>query len=226
MHFPLEIWTGRSRNSTSANYHQSNSSTATIPVYRVEGPVWGTGYDPDDRVTTDFGTLTVRFTGCNSALFQLRVDAEGFEDGDYSLVRLTNVVGIECVDPPPKPPEGEGVTEGAWGNGSTTCMNVAPGGAALTSANSPCPEGASIWIDQTGLYIDANGDITLDFCVTNIWCTGNVNFTSEGTFQCTTPNNGLIEGFFTSKTAMYGYGYQTQGAVGGVCATEWNMEPQ
>ena len=79
------------------------ATTATIPVYRVEGTVWGTGYDPDDRVTTDFGTLTVRFTGCNSALFQLRVDAEGFEDGDYSLVRLTNVVGIECFDSPPKP---------------------------------------------------------------------------------------------------------------------------
>ena len=203
----------------------ATATTATVTMYLVEGPVWGSGFDPTDKETTEFGTITARFTGCNTAMFQVRTNG-ALEDGDYPAVRLTNVVGIECTDPPPKPPEGEGVTEGEWGDGTITCMNVAPGGKSLTSTNSPCPEGAAIFLDRKGLFVNADGDVDLNVCVTNIWCTGNVSFTSEGTFQCTTANNGIIEGFFNSKTDMYGYGHQSQQEVGGVCTSEWNMVPR
>ena len=201
------------------------ATTATVTMYHVEGPVWGSGFDPADKETTEFGKITARFTGCNTAIFQVRTNG-ALEDGDYPTVRITNVVGIECTDPPPKPPEGEGVTEGEWGDGTTTCMNIAPGGGSLTSIDSPCPEGASIYIDRTGIFTNADGDIDLEFCVTKIWCTGNVSISSEGTFNCTTGDSGLIEGFFTSKTDMWGYGHQSQKAEGGVCSSEWNMEPK
>jgi hypothetical protein len=82
---------------------------ATVPVFLIEGPVWGTGYDPADKNTTQFGQIVVRFPTCDTALLGVTSNVEGLESGSYSLVRLTEIVGMDCIEPPPPsppPPDG------------------------------------------------------------------------------------------------------------------------
>ena len=129
----------------------AGATAVTVPVVQIDGPVWGSGYDPADLNTTDFGTITARFTSCNSALFQVRTNVE-LEDLEYPAVRLTNVVGIECVDTSPPPPP-TGLTAGKW-VGDGVCINVAADGKSLTTVNSTCPDFASIWLAITGTQVD------------------------------------------------------------------------
>ena len=49
----------------------NNDEVVAIPVSQFDGPVWGPGFDSDDLNITPFGTITVRFPTCDTALFQV-----------------------------------------------------------------------------------------------------------------------------------------------------------
>lgn len=202
----------------------SDDVVVTVPVIRTDGPIWGSGYDPADLNVTEFGTITVRFTSCNTALFQVR-NNEGFEDGDYPEVRLTEIVGVECIDQPP--PNPEGVETGKWSSEEGVCLFVAPDGKTLTSENSTCPNSASVWLNIVGNELDYNG-VSGD-CLVDASCLGEASISEEdGYFFCITPG-GLVEGSFTSKTSVHGAAIQVvtgAGQVGRICTATWTASPE
>jgi hypothetical protein len=201
----------------------AGATAVTVPVVQIDGPVWGSGYDPDDLNTTDFGTITARFTSCNSALFQVRTNVD-LEDLEYPAVRLTNVVGIECVDTSPPPPP-TGLTAGKW-VGDGVCINVAADGKSLTTVNSTCPNLASIWLDITGTQVDINGEIDPEVCKVDATCLVDAPISADtGFFQCVT-EHGLAEGWFNSATNAYGNGVQTGATLGSFCGATWTAAPE
>ena len=201
----------------------SDDVTATVPVIQTDGPIWGSGYDPADLNITEFGTITARFTSCNTALFQVRNNVE-FEDGDYPTTRLTDIVGIECVDPPPS--NSDGVETGKW-VADGVCLFVGEDGKHLTPDNSTCPDSDSMWLDIQATEVDING--LGGSCVFNASCMGEWPINEEnGHFVCVTPK-GLIEGWFTSKTSVHGSAFQATaggGQVGEMCNGEWTAAPE
>jgi len=201
---------------------EAGATAITVPVVQIEGPVWGSGYDPGDQNTTDFGTITARFTSCNSALFEVRTNV-ALEDIVYPAVRATNVVGIECVDASPPP---TGVTAGKW-VGDGVCMNIAADGKSLTAENSTCPNGASIWLDITGTQVDINGEVDPALCKVDASCLVDAPISVDtGFFQCVT-ERGLAEGWFNSATNAYGNGTQSTGtALGSFCGATWDAAPE
>jgi hypothetical protein len=201
---------------------EAGATAITVPVVQIEGPVWGSGYDPDDQNTTDFGTITARFTSCNSALFEVHTNV-GLEDIVYPTVRLTNVVGIECVD---ESPPATGITAGKWVE-EGVCLNVAADGMSLTTENSTCPGGASIWLDITGVQVDIDGKIDPAVCKVDASCVVDAQISPDtGFFQCVTAQ-GTAEGYFNSATNAYGNGYQSSGIdLGSFCGAEWVAAPE
>ena len=144
------------------------------------------------------------------------------EDLEYPAVRATNVVGIECVDTPPEP---TGVTAGVW-EGDGVCLNVAADGKSLTAVDSPCPNGASIWLDITGTQVDINGEIDPNLCKVDATCLVDApNSADTGFFQCVT-ERGLAEGWFNSATNAYGNGVQTGVSLGSFCGATWTAAPE
>ena len=148
---------------------------ATVPVFLIEGPVWGTGYDPDDRDTTQFGTIAARFPTCDSALFSVQSNVAGLESGSYSEVRLTEIVGMNCVEPPPSdspdPPEG-GVTSGMWRGElgeSVVCFFVNEEGTKIIETDE-CDQGKAFSAEINGVEIDIDGHQNPDACVASVIC--------------------------------------------------------
>lgn len=206
----------------------AGATAVTVPVVQIDGPVWGSGYNPDDRNTTDFGTITARFTSCNSALFQVRTNVE-LQDLEYPAVRLTNVVGIECVDEPPAP---AGITAGEWESAGeresdSVCLFVAEDGKSLTTVGSTCVNGYAGWLDIAGIKVTLDGSIDPTPCVVDASCTTDSTIDPEtGFFQCVT-DKGLIEGWFNSATNGYGNGVQTVGGgLGNACLATWTAAPK
>jgi len=152
---------------------------ATIPVILVEGPVWGVAYDPADQDTTQFGTIVVRFPTCDSALFSVTSNVPVLESGTYSLVRLTNVTGLDCVEPPPPdtpdPPPAGGITPGLWAgvagaNGEyETCFFVNAEGTQVVETDE-CDQGKAFSSEIPGVQIDIDGRPDVDDCVASVIC--------------------------------------------------------
>lgn len=204
----------------------ADDTVATVTVFQIDGPVWGSGFDPADKNTTEFGTITVRFPSCKSALFQVRTNGD-LEDGDYGLVRLTDIVGIECSDAPPSTPEG--VTPGEWhqGDSSSPCMWVAEDGKFLTTVGSQCA-GFAFWFDNdSGTKVDSEGNVIPGACpVFDAECDSAVAISADGYFSCVTRQGGLVEGQFTSATHAYGTAYEpVRGEDGAYCKNQWEMTP-
>ena len=201
----------------------SDDVVMTVPVIQTDGPTWGSGYDPADLNITEFGTITARFTSCNTAMFQVRNNV-GFEDGDYPTSRLTDIVGVECVDPPPS--NTDGVETGKW-VAEGVCLFVSEDGKHLNSENSTCPDGASVWLNIQGTELDINA--VGGNCVFNASCLGEWPIIEEdGYFVCMTPK-GLVEGWFTSKTSVHGNAVQAvsaAGEVGKICSATWTASPE
>jgi len=202
----------------------SDDVVMTVPVIQTDGPTWGSGYDPADLNITEFGTITARFTSCNTAIFQVRNNV-GFEDGDYPSTRATEIVGIECVDPPP--PNSDGVEPGKW-VAEGVCLFVAADGKTLTSENSTCPESAAVWLSIAGEEFDYDG--LSGNCVFNASCLGPVSIIEDSgnEFACLSPK-GTIAGKFESKTSVYGNGAQLitgAGEIGKICGAAWTATPE
>ena len=146
---------------------------ATVPVFLIEGPVWGTAYDPADRSTTEFGNIVVRFPTCDTALFNVQSNVQGLESGSYSLVRLTEIVGMDCTEPPPPdtqppPPPGTGITSGLW-TGDGVCFFVNAEGTKIVESDQ-CDQGKSFSGDIPGLEVDIDGKLEGDVCDSNVAC--------------------------------------------------------
>ena len=148
---------------------------ATVPVFLIEGPVWGTSYDPADKSTTDFGTIVVQFPTCDSALFNVNSNVQGLESGSYSLVRATSLVGVDCVEPPPPdtekpPPPGTGITAGLW-TGLGVCFFVNPEGTMIVESDE-CDVGNAFSADIPGVQVDLDGKLKPDLCDASVVCDG------------------------------------------------------
>ncbi|NBD95048.1 MAG: hypothetical protein GVY11_01025 [Gammaproteobacteria bacterium] len=63
----------------------------------VRGPVFGDGFDPDDRQQQVWGRAELAL-GCEQGLFEYEALLGGFEDGTLPLERLTTLAGLACPD--------------------------------------------------------------------------------------------------------------------------------
>ena len=173
----------------------NNDKTAGIPVFQFDGPSWGSDFDPDDLNQTRFGIITVRFPTCDTALFQVQTDV-GLQNGSYSLIRLTDIEGIECNDPPAEPQ----VTPGTW-RGTGVCFNVSADGRSLTEAGSQCDGNAAFDSNLNGLNDDGGN------CGAEAECDG-IWQIEGGKFACTGELGTLVIGTFGSSTSAAGLAYE------------------
>lgn len=146
---------------------------ATIPVIQIDGPVWGTAYDPNDMNTTQFGNIVARFPTCDTALFNVQSNVQGLESGSYSVVRLTEIVGMDCTEPPPPdtqppPPPGTGISPGMW-TAEGVCFFVNAEGTKIIETDE-CDQGKSFSADIPGLEVDIDGKLEGDVCDSNVAC--------------------------------------------------------
>ena len=73
----------------------ADGDTAVVPVQLISGPVYGDGYDPDDRVVEDWGTLTFTFDTKDTGSV-VRASTTGFGTTTEDIFRLTYVTGLTC----------------------------------------------------------------------------------------------------------------------------------
>ncbi len=72
-----------------------NKLTVT-ELFSTQGTKWGDGFDSNDITNTDWGVLEIIFGSCGEAV--LNYDSGvGFGVGTLNLVRLSNLMGIPCV---------------------------------------------------------------------------------------------------------------------------------
>ena len=73
----------------------ANGDTAVVPVQVTSGPVYGAGYDPDDVLREDWGTLTFKFATKDTGTVE-RASTMGFGTTTVDIIRLTSVTGLSC----------------------------------------------------------------------------------------------------------------------------------
>ena len=193
----------------------SDQQTVEIPLFLFDGPMWGSAYDPADLNQTPFATVTARFPSCDTAAFSVATESEEFESGSYSLLRLTDIEGIECIDPPTAP---EAVTPGKW-EGSGVCLNVSQDGKSVTIDGSTCENGASWTGDSDGLTdVPAGCDFT-------VACAGTHPIAEDGTWACGLVGGiGLVEGTFRSDISLTG-SLIVSGVAEDFCVINWSAAP-
>ena len=73
-----------------------NGDTLTVnDLFTTSGARWGDNFDPDDVDMADWGTLTMEFDGCGEA--EVNYTSQAFGSGSLDMVRLTNLMGIDCA---------------------------------------------------------------------------------------------------------------------------------
>ena len=204
---------------------------AKVPVFLIEGPVWGTSYDPADKSTTDFGTITVRFPSCDTALFNVQSNVEGLESGSYSLARATDLVGIDCTNPPPATEDV--ATPGQW-TGEDICffINTEPVGGFdpgyWVEDNDLC-NGFAVEAEVPGVEVYINGD-TGPACQAKIECPGRWGITYPGTSTfgwalCGGAKDAAVEIYFTSATDSVVVVYEYVDQDGTLCVGQGGATP-
>jgi hypothetical protein len=193
----------------------ANDEIVAIPVFEFNGPVWGSGYDPDDLNTIPFGTITVRFPNCDSALFSVQPDG-ALQAGDYTLVRLTSIEGVDCKEPPEPPPSG--ITSGEW-SGPGVCFTVSEDGQSIVGGNlSECDLQTAFDSNLDGLSNE------LDNCKVTASCEG-VWPIVDGKFTCLNEIGELAIGSFNSTTSASGSAFEGEGGRGEFCTAPWSATP-
>jgi hypothetical protein len=209
-----------------------NDVGAKVPVILVEGPVWGTNYNPADQDTTQFGSIIVRFPSCNSALFDVQSNVAGLESGVYSLQRLTQIVGMDCEDPPP-PTQGDVATPGQW-TGENICFFIntephygfEPGNRLIES---DLCNGNSAEAVIPGVEVNLQGE-TGPACQASLTCTGVWGITypgsrSFGWVGCYGGGGAEAEIFFTSPTESIIAVYEYTNDEGTLCVGQGVVTP-
>ena len=212
---------------------------AKVPVYLVEGPVWGPMYDPADRTGLDesFGSIYVYFPSCDVALFDLRSKDPVLESGIYPLRRLTDLVGVDCTDPPPAP--GEMVTPGQWtGEGICFFVNTEDREGAEPGTDiedSDLCNGFSVDADIAGVEVNLKGE-TGEACQATIQCQGTYGINlpgpdSYGVVPCETygydnpENASAVQILFNSATESVVKVVRFAGPDGTLCIGEGPATP-
>jgi hypothetical protein len=190
----------------------ASDEVAAVPVFVFDGPSWGDGYDVDDLNTTPFGTITAKFPTCDTGLFTVVTDV-GLPNGNYSTVRLTDIEGIECNDPPPE----QSFEAGRW-DGDGVCFNVAEDGLSITSVGSSCQNGTAFKSNLNGVSEDT-GD-----CNVEIGCEGNWSI-EGGSFACTNSDGDLVTGQFNSFDSASGLAFKERGGNDDYCVAAWTASP-
>ena len=184
-------------------------------LFRYDGPVWGPNYDTEDLNETAFGTMTARFPNCETALFSIQSDG-ALQSGDYSLVRLTEVVGVECKEPVDPP---SGITTGTW-SGFGVCFHVSADGNSLIGGETSGCSAQSAF--------DSNLDgITNEFkdCKASPGCEG-IWFIRDGEFFCANEGGELAIVTFNSDNSASGWAFEGEGGVGEFCSAPWTATPE
>jgi len=196
---------------------------ATVPVFLIDGPVWGVGYDPADKNTTQFGTIVVRFPSCDTALFNVQSNVQDLESGSYSLVRATSVIGLDCTDPPPEQ-EGQ-VTSGRW-TGSGVCFFVNEEGTKIVESDL-CPNGKSFSAEIPGIEIDIDEEIKAD-CLVNVACDAawDIFYGDNVSANCVNEVGGIAKIYFNSATAATVEVLESTNLNGSVCVGGSTAAPE
>ncbi len=71
-----------------------NGDTSAVPMTVTSGTVFGPGFDPDDVVRDDWGTITFTFSSCNAGTAEYT--STNFGSGTFNIERLTSVSGATC----------------------------------------------------------------------------------------------------------------------------------
>ena len=193
----------------------NNDEVVAIPVSQFDGPVWGPGFDSDDLNITPFGTITVRFPTCDTALFSV-VTEVGLQNGNYSLIRLTDIEGIDCTDP--KPPT-TGPYPGRW-SGPGVCFNVSQDRLSIIGGElSGCDAQAAFDSNLDGISNEGRN------CKVTASCEG-VWPIVDGKFSCVNKLGELAVGTFSSTTSASGLAFEGEGGVGEFCTAAWSATPE
>jgi hypothetical protein len=145
----------------------------------------------------------VRFPTCDTALFGVTSNVEGLESGSYSLLRLTEIVGMDCIEPPPPspPPPDGGITSGLW-TGPGACFFVNAEGTKIVESDL-CDLGNAFSANLPGLEVDIDGIARPDRCNALVACdsawdivTVEQNGVEVQQVTCLNDNNGIAEIFF------------------------------
>jgi hypothetical protein len=187
-----------------------------VPVFQFNGPSWGADFDSDDLNTIEFGSITVRFPTCDTALFSVAVEpAVGLSGGSYSLIRLTDIEGVTCVEPPSAP---TGITPGHWA-GLGVCFMVSEDGMSIRGGElSECDAQNAFDSNLDGVSNELNEcNVTADCELT--WDIVN------GSFACVNNTGTLAIGTFSSRTSASGFAFEPEGGRGEYCTADWTATP-
>ena len=72
-----------------------SGDTATVPMQVTSGTVFGPGFDADDVIRQDWGTVTFIFSSCDAGTATYN-SIMGFGTGTSNLVRVSSVTGLSC----------------------------------------------------------------------------------------------------------------------------------
>jgi hypothetical protein len=190
-----------------------NDEVVSIPVFRFDGPMWGPDFDSDDLNQTRFGTITARFPDCDSALFQMATEGGVPQGGSYALIRLTDIEGIECNNPPPD----QSFPAGKW-DGDGVCLNVAEDGNSITGVGSGCANGTAFWSNLNGVSEDT-GDCNVELACAGEWPI------EDGGFACVNSEGDLVIGEFSSSNSASGLAFKERGGNNDYCVAAWSASP-
>ena len=113
----------------------------------------------------------MQFPTCDTALFIVNSDVAGLESGNYALVRLTEIVGMDCVEPPPPdgppPEEHPEITPGLW-TAEGVCFFVDADGTQIIDSDQ-CDAGKSFSARVDGVEIPETLNPS---CNANVVCNG------------------------------------------------------
>jgi len=187
-------------------------ASVTIPVVVTNGPKFGQDYNPADLNKSTWGTITLTYPDCDSAVLSY-ASSVGFGSGAINLVRLTNLTQVRCTDPG-TPPPGTGITPGRW-SGPQVCFNVSADGRTLTSEGSLCDSGRAFDSDIDTVREDGTP------CDAEVQCQGVIAIV-DGSFSCTSSGE-IAVGTFLNPTSAAGTAQESESS--GVCTAEWTATP-
>jgi hypothetical protein len=191
----------------------SDQTFVSIDVNRFDGPMWGPDYNVDDLNLIPFGQINASFPNCDSGMFQVLTDV-GLANGNYGVVRLTDIKGIECHDP--EPPQ-QAYTPGRW-KGPGVCFYVAPDGLSITQTGSTCEPAKAFDSNLNGLNNDLND------CGVEAECVGKWTI-NNGTFNCVSEAGTLAIGNFLSNDSASGVAIEGEGGYNDICTAVWTASP-
>ncbi len=88
-------------------------------LLQVEHGHFGPGFDPAEVENIVVGSASFTWSSCGSGVMDWRLDQSGeYRTGRMNLVRLTEVMGLDCGQPQQAPPLAETILSGTWADPS------------------------------------------------------------------------------------------------------------